>query len=707
MIRAAGILIVDDAGQALFLKRSKLGDAAGQWCIPGGKLEGDEEPVDAAIRETLEEVGYRAKTSDLTEWTRRISSGAVTPPAHTAAPDVDFTTFLLKGVKQFVPKLDEEHVAYAWAPYGEPPEPLHPGCRVALAKCSPEWNELKVAQAIAAGDLVSPQFYENLALFDIRITGTGRAFRHEKKDDKGKVVQEEEIVWRDPSLYVNPEFVARCNGLPVILEHPKSEMLDSDEYRDRNVGSVFLPYIKPDPEGRGHDEVWGVAKILDEPAAKLMAENQLSTSPAVVWSDPSVNVEGETSDGRKFLLEGKPSLLDHIAICWQGVWDKGGEPTGVTTVRGDSIMTAEELAKQKAEQEKKSADTLAAVAGLTDTLKGLVTRFDSIEENQKAIRQRFDDDDAKRKDEARRECDSFSFSKRKDDDDDAGFKKRHDAEEGELAEKLEAAGEAKEQAADKAKKRRKDAEEEDDKPAFLKADKRKDAKGSKDDDDDDEDEPEKKADKRKDAKSGKDDDDEDEEHEGKKDDDDDDDDDSHRKDRRKDSRRDSSLDVRALMSRLDAAESELQSVRKAQKALSDEELNAFGKVQSRADAVASCLGQRARGRMMGESLVSYRRHFMNEYKHLSPTWKDKDLTAVIANDAVMGTVEDQILSEALDTAKSPASIKPGEMRMRTHRSDAGHTINEWDGHPRAWMDDLAGTGKQAVKRFITDNRRDS
>ena len=46
----------------------------------------------------------------------------------------------------FEPRVNGEHVGFAWAPVTEPPEPLHPGVRVALHKLS--MHELDVAKAI-------------------------------------------------------------------------------------------------------------------------------------------------------------------------------------------------------------------------------------------------------------------------------------------------------------------------------------------------------------------------------------------------------------------------------------------------------------------------------------------------------------------------------------------------------------------------------
>jgi hypothetical protein len=176
---------------------------------------------------------------------------------------------------------------------------------------APEMDELAVARAIRDGELPSPQRYANLLLVALRVTGVGAAYR------RGA----DEFVWRDPSLYLTDEFLARCNGLPVIIEHPDGNILDSDAFRDRIIGSVMLPFI------RG-EEVWAVARIYDAAAAHMLETERLSTSPAVVLGgvdDKTV----ELSNGKHLLIEGAPVLLDHLAICALGTFDKGGPPSGV------------------------------------------------------------------------------------------------------------------------------------------------------------------------------------------------------------------------------------------------------------------------------------------------------------------------------------------------------------------------------------------
>jgi 8-oxo-dGDP phosphatase len=58
--RAAMMVLVDDSDRVLLLWRHRFLPDRWGWEIPGGLVDGDEEPADAAARELEEETGYRA-----------------------------------------------------------------------------------------------------------------------------------------------------------------------------------------------------------------------------------------------------------------------------------------------------------------------------------------------------------------------------------------------------------------------------------------------------------------------------------------------------------------------------------------------------------------------------------------------------------------------------------------------------------------------
>lgn len=121
-VKAAGIMLVGPRQHVLFLRRSgATGDHAGEWCFPGGHIERGEAPEEAAKRETREECGIEVN-GDLPIW------------CHTRAGHVDFVTFVGTSPSLTKPVIDHEHVGAVWRPADRPPEPIHPGCRIALAK---------------------------------------------------------------------------------------------------------------------------------------------------------------------------------------------------------------------------------------------------------------------------------------------------------------------------------------------------------------------------------------------------------------------------------------------------------------------------------------------------------------------------------------------------------------------------------------------
>ena len=331
MKRAAGVLLMAPTGRVLLMRRRPgEGDHGSLWASPGGGIEDGETPEQAARREFKEETGFDF-TGPLSQWTRRVKDG------------VDFTTFIGKG-EEFEPQLNEEHDLAKWITLDEaladPPGTviLHPGAAVALRRFG--MDELEVAQAIRDGELVSPQRFGNILLIAMRVTGTGGAYR--------KAL--DEFVWRDPEIYMTDHFLKRCNGLEIIWEHPpEGLMLNSDQFRERMIGTSFLPYLK-----EAEKEVWTIARIRDAGAATLLEHAKLSTSPGVVFTQSDGNRKVSFGD-KTLLIEGDPSLLDHLAVCGidentmeggLGVWDKGLEPKGVESIAAQNAPVILEDAQQ-------------------------------------------------------------------------------------------------------------------------------------------------------------------------------------------------------------------------------------------------------------------------------------------------------------------------------------------------------------------------
>lgn len=627
MTKAAGLLFISPKGNALFLRRTATAnDCPSCWDFPGGGQEGTESAEQTAVREAKEEIGFlpdgvrklhtRTKSSTTTLGVADPGAPAVSFPVSAGAPaaspvapslqpqpamppDIDFSTFRQYVDEEFTPTLNDEHDGFAWAPIPTPPQPLHPGCRIALERIG--MNELDVARAIADGRLTSPQQYENIWLFAIRITGTSASYRPKL----------DEFVHRSPENYLNEEFLARCNGLPIILRHPDTAILNSEEFQKRIVGTVFLPYI-------AGDEVWAVTKIYVDGAAQIMQEQDLSTSPGVNFADFTVNARLTLEDGKKVLIEGDPSLIDHVAICELGVWDKGGDPSGIRSeAREDSAMTAEEQAaadkakkdaaeaeekakKDAAEAEEKKAKADAAEKERTDADAGsaLDKTLSHIADSVKAM------------------TDAVG-----------NLGKRMDAIEGTGKEK---APPFKADDAEKEKEEKEKAEEK------TKADKAK-----KDADD---------------------------------------------KEKEKEKAMADSVDITKRIAEVEKAVKEHGS-RIVQ--ISDDDHQLLADAWSRADSIFSALGKQTPRAMPGETASGYERRTARLLKEHSPTWQKADVNKAFADDASFGIVRDQIFSEAMQTARNPVNVPAGQLRMIERKQD-GHTIREFVGDPRSWMNPMAG-----------------
>lgn len=257
-------------------------------------------------------------------------------------------------------------------------------------------TELEVAERIRDGTVPSPVKFSNMWLVNLRITGTGLAYRAGLK----------EHVWRDPKLYLNEEFLRRCNGLPVIANHPDDAVLTEEDFKLRIVGSVMLPYI------RG-DEVWAVCRVYLQSIVEEITEGDVSTSPSVVFNSTSGNVEIQEGD-TNFLIEGVPFLVDHIALVTKahgslGVWDKDRIPAGVeVTNTGEIEMEKEEL------QALLQGVVSDALQGINQKIDGVVTRMDSLEQRDKA---RADaEEQAKKETEEKAKADEAAEEQRKADE---------------------------------------------------------------------------------------------------------------------------------------------------------------------------------------------------------------------------------------------------------------------------------------------------
>lgn len=364
----------------------------GTWCPPGGTVEPGELAIDAARREVLEEVGYQY-------------DGPLTP--HSVYGD--YLTLRAEVPERFEAKLNDESLAAGWFHIDDLPKPLHQPFAEMLAQQA--LNETGVAALIADGALSSPQFFINMWMFAIRVTGTGVTWRS----------ADQQMAFRNPDDYLTPEFLQRVAGVPLIWLHPEKNKLDSDEFAKRVIGTLTNSWVAD------NDEVWAIARVYDAEAAEIMATRQLSTSPTVTYSEAQDSII--KIDGQPLLVEGSPVLLDHVAICEQGVWDKLLAPTGV---KSDSIPNEAE----KMDEEK-------IVALINKAIDARMAKADSEAADLKA---KADAEEAAKKEKADAEEKEAEEAKAKADAEDKAAKEKADAEEKEKADAEEVECMAKEKA---------------------------------------------------------------------------------------------------------------------------------------------------------------------------------------------------------------------------------------------------------------------
>jgi ADP-ribose pyrophosphatase YjhB (NUDIX family)/flagellar biosynthesis GTPase FlhF len=351
----------------------------GTWCQPGGTVEPGELAIDAARREVLEEVGYQY-------------DGPLNP--HSVYGD--YLTFRAEVPEQFEAKLNDESLAAGWFHIDDLPKPLHQPFAEMLAQQA--LNETEVAALIADGTLSSPQYFINMWMFAIRVTGTGVTWRS----------ADQQMAFRNPDDYLTPEFLQRVAGVPLIWLHPEKNKLDSDEFAKRVIGTLTNSWVAD------NGEVWAIARVYDAEAAEIMATRQLSTSPTVTYSEAQDSII--KIDGQPLLVEGSPVLLDHVAICEQGVWDKLLAPTGV---KSDSIPNEAE----KMDEEK-------FVELFNKCMDARMAKADSEEADRKA---KADAEEAARKEKADAEAKEAEEAKAKADAEEKAAKEKADAEAKEKA----------------------------------------------------------------------------------------------------------------------------------------------------------------------------------------------------------------------------------------------------------------------------------
>jgi 8-oxo-dGTP pyrophosphatase MutT (NUDIX family) len=105
-----------DTGRYLYLLRNDI-KHPGTWALPGGKLESGETLLGGMERECIEELGSFPTYQRLIPLEKFTSSDG----------GFEYHTWVCVVACEFVPRLNHEHLGYAWIDAGTWPRPMHPG----------------------------------------------------------------------------------------------------------------------------------------------------------------------------------------------------------------------------------------------------------------------------------------------------------------------------------------------------------------------------------------------------------------------------------------------------------------------------------------------------------------------------------------------------------------------------------------------------
>jgi len=112
------IIVSEESGRVMTVLRSPEESYPNTWTFAGGKVEVDESPNAALIRELEEELQLNKikKIIPLHRYQNR-------------SKDFIYDTFVVLVSKEFVPELNWENSGYAWTDIDSLPSPLHPKTR--------------------------------------------------------------------------------------------------------------------------------------------------------------------------------------------------------------------------------------------------------------------------------------------------------------------------------------------------------------------------------------------------------------------------------------------------------------------------------------------------------------------------------------------------------------------------------------------------
>ena len=118
-IKSSGALFLSKSTKRFLLLQKASGKKEGVWGLVGGKVNPDESIWQGLQREVVEEIGFFPGTIKSIPLEMFVSDD----------DNFNFQTYVCIVEEEFIPKLSDEHMGWAWCELDRWPKPVHQGIK--------------------------------------------------------------------------------------------------------------------------------------------------------------------------------------------------------------------------------------------------------------------------------------------------------------------------------------------------------------------------------------------------------------------------------------------------------------------------------------------------------------------------------------------------------------------------------------------------
>ena len=118
-IKSSGALFLSKSTKRFLLLQKASGKKEGVWGLVGGKVNPNESIWQGLQREVVEEIGFFPETIKSIPLEMFVSDD----------DNFNFQTYVCIVEEEFIPKLSDEHMGWAWCELDRWPKPVHQGIK--------------------------------------------------------------------------------------------------------------------------------------------------------------------------------------------------------------------------------------------------------------------------------------------------------------------------------------------------------------------------------------------------------------------------------------------------------------------------------------------------------------------------------------------------------------------------------------------------